>query len=86
MHIQMALKACAGIFSGINNKFATATTTLDVFARRAVTRLASGHMSKFDVILIQAAMGAGWEEARNVCVAINARAISDIMSAFDMRR
>jgi hypothetical protein len=84
MDIQVALEAAGRIFPWIDDESA-ATTDLDMFAGRPMTRFAAGHVRKLDVALVEFAVCARWKNARDICVTAYAGGVPHIMSAFDVR-
>ena len=57
--VQVALKAGGGILAGIDDEAAAAATDAHMFAGGAVARFAAADGGELDVVLAEAAMGAG---------------------------
>ena len=86
VNIEMALETGARIFARIDDEAAASTTHFNVLARRTVAGFAAGDVREFDVVFVQLAVGTGWEEARDVGVALDAGSIADVVCALDMGR
>ena len=85
MDVEMTLKTGGGIFAGIDDESSATAADADVFAGGPVAGFAAGDLSKFDVVLVEAAVGAGGEGARDVGMTIHAGGVADKMSAGNMR-
>jgi hypothetical protein len=83
--VDVALKAGARVFAGIDDH-STAAADADVFAAGAVAGFAAADLGEFNVVFVVAAMRAGREHARDVCVAIGAGSVADEVSAGDVGR
>jgi hypothetical protein len=86
MDVDMALETGGRIFAGIDDESAAAATDADVFAGRTVAGFATGYLGEFNVVLVEAAVSAGEEGARDIGVAIDARRVADEVRAWNVRR
>ena len=84
--VQVALKAGGGILAGIDDEATATATDAHMFAGGAVARFTAANGCELDVVLAEAAMGAGGERAGNVRVAIDAGGVADVMRAFNTGR
>jgi hypothetical protein len=84
----MALEAGFGVFAGIDDEFfqAAAPRHGDVLAPWSVAGFTALLAVHFCICQMQAGMGAGWEDAGYVPMAIGAGFIADVGCAFDLRR
>lgn len=86
VRLDVALKTTRRILSGIHNEPALSTADPDVFASGAVTRFASGHRRRFQVVPVKSRVRTGRKNPRNVRVAFGAGPVANEMRALDMRR
>lgn len=79
--LQMALKASGRILAGIDDEFAAAPASFDVFAARAMAGFTTGLSGHCGVREVNPGMWAGVELADVICVALETRVVADEMRA-----
>jgi hypothetical protein len=80
---EVALQAGGGITTGIDDEFAAAASSGDVFAARAVTALAPGQANQLRVFDVNSRMRTGGEHPNIICVAVEADSVPDKSSVGD---
>jgi hypothetical protein len=85
MDIEMAFETSRGVFAGVDNQFGAAFGRGDMLAGWPMARFTAVHAGELDVILAEAAVSAGWEDADDVRMTINASAVADEFRSFNLR-
>jgi hypothetical protein len=83
--LQMAFEADARILPGINNEFSSPSAAFNVFAARAVARLASALAVQRRTSHVHARVRTCCKHARDVRMAVIANLIADIGGSGDLR-
>ena len=86
MDVDVALEARARILAGIDDETSAAAADADVSAGGAVAGFAAAHLGEFDVVLVETAMRAVREGARDISVTFHASRVADKMRARNVGR
>jgi hypothetical protein len=81
--LMLAFEAGIWIFARVDNEATASAASLHMLAARAVTRFASSHPCKLQVIAVEFPMRAGGEDARDVGVAVGANPVADEFRPFN---
>lgn len=84
--LQMTLKTGAWILARINNEFAAAPACFNMLASRPMARFAPSLTAKLCVLNVDARVGTGRENARDIRVTLGASVIANVSRSWNIRR
>lgn len=86
LNVEVTLKTGGWVFARVRNELPSSASGRDMFAARSMAGFATRHPGPFQIVPVQPPVRACRKKARDVCVTIDAGAVSNEHGAVDLRR